>query len=49
MVFANGCGSVAKNVGGHRHHVSYGVPCTSVDWNPYSAIGFVRQCGCTDL
>jgi hypothetical protein len=27
----------------------HGVSCESVDWNPYSSIGFARQCGCTIL
>ena len=27
----------------------HGVSCASVDWNPYSSIGFARQCGCSTI
>ena len=44
-------GSVERDVGGHRHHAFMvcHASCVSVDWNPYSSIGFARQCGCSTI
>ena len=41
--------AVLKGYWGSETPRLHGVSCESVDWNPYSSIGFTRQCGCTFL
>ena len=47
--FRNGCWQCWKGCWGSVTPRLYGVSCGSVDWNPYSSIGFAWQCGCTIL
>jgi len=43
------CWQCWKGYWGSKTPRLYGVSCESVDWNPYSSIGFTRQCSCTIL
>jgi hypothetical protein len=45
----NGCWQCWKGCWGSETPHLHGVSCKSMDWNPYSSIGFARQCGCTIL
>jgi len=45
----NGCWQCWKGCWGSETPRLHGVSCESVDWNPYSSIGFARQCSCTTL
>jgi hypothetical protein len=42
-----GCWQCWEGCWGSETPSLHGVSCASVDWNPYSSIGFARQCGCT--
>jgi hypothetical protein len=41
----NGRWQRRKGCWGSETPCLHGVSCESVDWNPYSSIGFARQCG----
>jgi len=47
--FRNGCWQCWKGCWESETPRLHGVSCESVDWNPYSSIGFAWQCGCTIL
>jgi hypothetical protein len=48
--FRNDCWQCWKGCWKSKTPRLHGVSCeSSVDWNPYSSIGFARQCGCTNL
>ena len=47
--FSNSCRHCWKGCWKSETPRLHGVSYVCVDWNPYSSIGFTRQCGCTIL